>query len=565
MNLIKWTFRRWKSLRIPVKFGYAFGLLLLVIATQTIIAYTALSNVWGANLSIQSGVEVQRLSMGMSRNWEMARRLQAMFFVRSPSLEVEQAYKLYALPASVKIGEIVRDGAALRRLLTTNDNFQYLQGYDADVSKILSAISQYATTLEASVNLELRLTSPETGLLSRLAGISAQLLKIIQTYDQCSGLLSAYYEMRFYEKGYLATGDRELIAKVFESARQLRRNIENCPQQNDQQILALSYLTEYEALSEEVFDVDAQIRKGLEQLEGLGDSIDLNLVNLLVAADSEVKNANLQIEQIRRTAVVMLSADIVIGLLFTVTIAVLLHRSVTRNIINLTHVTSRFQGGDMGARAQTDSDDELGELASSFNTMAETLVRRLTQIEGLHAQLREQAIHDALTGLFNRRYLDEILSRELARASRDDTQITAAMMDIDNFKEINDLHGHAVGDRILAEFGRLLFSKSRGSDIACRYGGDEFVVVLLGIELEEGMRYMERMKSHFKEIKVSSNEMEVHSTISIGLVQWVEGETPADLLIRADKALYHAKSMGRNRISKGVWHRNTQERGKPNS
>ena len=562
MNIVNWMSRRWKSLRIPIKFGCAFGLLLIIIATQTIIAYTALTNVWEANLSSQSGVEVQRLVMGMSRNWEMARRFQTNFFSRQSGMDVEQAYRLYAMPASVKIGEIVRDGATLKQLLTTNSNFEYLQGFDTEVGGILSAVSQYATTLEALVNLQFQLTSLETGLLFQLEEVSAKLFTIIQAHDECSGLLPAYYEMRLFERDYLATGNPERTTKVFEIARQLRQNIEICPMQGDQQLSALSSLTEYETLAVEIFDVGGQIQEKKEQLEKLESSIDLNLVSLLVAANSEVENANLRIEQIRRSAVIMLLADIAVGLLLTAAIASLLHGSVTRNIVNLTRVTSQFQSGDLSVRAQTDGADELGELASTFNTMAETIVRKLTQIEGLHAQLREQAIHDALTGLFNRRYLDEILPREMARTSRENSQITVAMMDIDHFKEINDLHGHSVGDRMLAAFGKLLLSESRGSDIACRYGGDEFVVVLLRTKLEEGIIYMERTKARFGEIKTQSNGIEVRSTISIGLVQWIEGETPAELLVRADKALYHAKSTGRNRISKDMWHQSSVGRKK---
>ena len=154
-----------------------------------------------------------------------------------------------------------------------------------------------------------------------------------------------------------------------------------------------------------------------------------------------------------------------------------------------------------------------------------------------------------MTGLFNRRYLDETLPRELARASREATLLSLVIMDIDHFKEINDRYGHAVGDRMLAEFGNLLQSKSRSSDVACRYGGDEFVVLLLGTGLEDAILRVEDWQKRFSNIVVPFNGTAVHTTISAGIGEWMPGEAPGELLIRADAALYGAKNTGRNRIS----------------
>ena len=96
----------------------------------------------------------------------------------------------------------------------------------------------------------------------------------------------------------------------------------------------------------------------------------------------------------------------------------------------------------------------------------------------LREELREQAIHDPLTGLYNRRYLEDSLTRELYRAQRQNTSLCVSMLDIDHFKVINDTFGHAAGDALLAELGRILRENLRKSDIACRYGGDEFVLIL---------------------------------------------------------------------------------------
>lgn len=176
------------------------------------------------------------------------------------------------------------------------------------------------------------------------------------------------------------------------------------------------------------------------------------------------------------------------------------------------------------------------------------LQRRVAEVEALHAKLREQAIHDPLTGLFNRRYVDETLPRELASARRHQTPVTLAVIDLDHFKQVNDRHGHASGDRVLAEFGQLLRAGSRRGDVACRYGGEEFVVLLVGAALGDAVRRVDAWREAFRSLKVSIGETFVSATLSAGLAEWVRDEEPEALFARADAALYLAKAAGRNRV-----------------
>jgi diguanylate cyclase (GGDEF)-like protein/PAS domain S-box-containing protein len=176
------------------------------------------------------------------------------------------------------------------------------------------------------------------------------------------------------------------------------------------------------------------------------------------------------------------------------------------------------------------------------------LARHVAEIEGLHAMLRDQAIRDPLTSLFNRRYLDETLPRELANARRDGTAVTIAVIDIDFFKRINDRHGHTTGDKVLVELGRILRAQSRSGDVACRYGGEEFVVVLLGAGLGDGVRRAEGWRDSFRSTTVSDGPGLVRSTLSAGLAEWQPGESAEQLFARADAALYLAKDAGRDRV-----------------
>ncbi len=168
----------------------------------------------------------------------------------------------------------------------------------------------------------------------------------------------------------------------------------------------------------------------------------------------------------------------------------------------------------------------------------------------LRARLREQAIRDPLTRLFNRRYLDESLERELSTAARQQISIGLMMIDIDHFKKINDTCGHKAGDAVLATLGGYLQENVRGGDIACRYGGEEFVLVLPGASLEDTRQRAEALREDVWQFNIEYAGQQIWPiTISIGVAMYPEhGRTPDTLLRAADEALYRAKTSGRNRV-----------------
>ena len=125
------------------------------------------------------------------------------------------------------------------------------------------------------------------------------------------------------------------------------------------------------------------------------------------------------------------------------------------------------------------------------------LRNQLVEIEMLQSQLREQATRDSLTGLFNRRYLEETLTREFQRAEREKSTVCLIMMDIDGFKAFNDTYGHDAGDLLLKKLGEFLQSEIRSSDISCRYGGEEFLIVMPGTLLEKGYERAEHLRVDF--------------------------------------------------------------------
>lgn len=177
-----------------------------------------------------------------------------------------------------------------------------------------------------------------------------------------------------------------------------------------------------------------------------------------------------------------------------------------------------------------------------------TLEHQLEEIRRLQEELRERAVRDGLTNLFNRRYLDETLERELARAKREGYPLSLVMIDIDHFKRLNDTYGHQAGDKVLRELAALLWGDIRAEDVPCRYGGEEFLVLLPRMPLDIALERAEGWRRTFQATRVPFGDFQLETTISCGLSAYPEhARTPDDLIRCCDGALYKAKHHGRNR------------------
>ncbi len=166
----------------------------------------------------------------------------------------------------------------------------------------------------------------------------------------------------------------------------------------------------------------------------------------------------------------------------------------------------------------------------------------------LRAQLHDLSICDPLTGLYNRRYLDEALERELLRATRHQHPVGVIMLDIDHFKRFNDTYGHDAGDALLRALGAFLQNNVRGEDIACRYGGEEFTLILPTASLSDTQARAEDLRASINHLQAMHIDQWIgHITISLGAACFPQHGTTSDALIRAaDRALYQAKMAGRN-------------------
>jgi len=180
---------------------------------------------------------------------------------------------------------------------------------------------------------------------------------------------------------------------------------------------------------------------------------------------------------------------------------------------------------------------------------AEQLSMALSNLH-LQERLRLQSIREPLTGLFNRRYLEEAMARELARCQRRGLPLSLMMLDLDHFKQFNDVHGHAGGDALLAAFGKLLQDHARTEDIACRYGGEEFTLILPEADIGVAIQRAQAIRAGVEDLHVQHLGRELPKvTASIGVAGYpADGNTQEALLRAADEALYRAKRNGRNRV-----------------
>jgi diguanylate cyclase (GGDEF)-like protein len=230
---------------------------------------------------------------------------------------------------------------------------------------------------------------------------------------------------------------------------------------------------------------------------------------------------------------------------------------VLRRIRALLNAANRVRGGDFSVRIRlAPGKGELSQLGAAFDAMAETLQQRDTELRQAMLELHAQATTDPLTRLSNRRQLGELLPRELIRARRRDGKVVngkvaVLMIDLDFFKRVNDTFGHKAGDLVLSEVGRLLRSGIRGSDIACRYGGEEIAIVLPDTALKVAMDRAESIRTKISELRFNHEGRNIGPvTASIGVAIFPDHADDAEAILRvADDALYRAKRDGRDRVA----------------
>ena len=199
----------------------------------------------------------------------------------------------------------------------------------------------------------------------------------------------------------------------------------------------------------------------------------------------------------------------------------------------------------------------LDEIQSNIQTIIENLdvpdankIEVIKKINFMYTQTKQLSVTDNLTRLFNRRHFDFEFDREFKRAKRYNNDLSIAIIDIDFFKKINDTYGHSCGDYVLKEVAFLIKDNFRQTDIVCRYGGEEFAVILTETSKETSHIPLERLRKRVESNKFNFKGQTINLTVSIGVTSKTDTDSCLDMFDIADKALYEAKISGRNRVVK---------------
>ena len=257
-----------------------------------------------------------------------------------------------------------------------------------------------------------------------------------------------------------------------------------------------------------------------------------------------------KLAQVRRNGLIYVLIAVACSALFASVVA----NALTRRLRAIQQVADAIQTGDTGLRVRLSGNDEAAQLGRQFNAMLDSLAQQREEV-------RQLAFYDALTGLPNRRMLDDRLNQAMATSKRSGLFGALMFLDLDNFKPLNDTHGHGVGDLLLVEVAKRLTDCVRGVDTVARIGGDEFVVMLSELDVDRAQS-TEQAAGVAEKVRLSlaapyrltvtqpgesDTTVEHHCTASIGVVLFINHEaSQIDLMKWADAAMYQAKDAGRN-------------------
>jgi diguanylate cyclase (GGDEF)-like protein len=253
------------------------------------------------------------------------------------------------------------------------------------------------------------------------------------------------------------------------------------------------------------------------------------------------------VAMVRKTAGINLG----IVLLFT-TIAFFAARSIVRPIHSLSEAAARFASGDLEVDIPTSTRaDELGILTRAFGEMISMLRQNQSELEKKNRKLERLSVTDGLTRLYNHRYFQKEIAREMRRSRRSGDPLSLILIDVDDFKKLNDRWGHATGDNALVALAKALRKNSRNTDVLARYGGEEFALLTLNSSFESALKLAEKIRQAVASVEIpikgDPDAAPLHITVSIGVAQF-EGDENR-FFTEADRALYVAKEQGKDRVA----------------
>ena len=289
----------------------------------------------------------------------------------------------------------------------------------------------------------------------------------------------------------------------------------------------------------------------VSQAEFLSSRLVIAAADLFADTQSEVDGRNTRVAAVIEWTSKLLAGTVALTLFVSLLMLLYINRSVIRRLTVLrTAMTDHAQG--RGGGIEIADHDEIGEMSRALSYFVGVIRDREDKLHAInadlslaHRNLEKIAVTDRLTGLYNRTKLDEVFANELARAERYGESVAVIMADIDKFKSVNDTYGHQVGDSVLSEFAAIVRKLVRDTDIAGRWGGEEFLVICSHVDLNGAHILAERIRA-----AVAGHSFPVvgQKTCSFGVASHRPGDTAETIVNRADMALYEAKHNGRNRV-----------------
>jgi diguanylate cyclase (GGDEF)-like protein len=560
--------RTWRNLGVTAKFTLSFALLLGMVLVEAAVSLVALNDVRKAEAVILSSVEIRQRVFEMDGDLEKARRLHRDFFLQYPHIGFLSAQALYFKPSTDIITHVVATSEELKRLIEGSQVSDALRERNNDLTLYLSTARRFSEIFRELVDLVTVLAAPDTGLESQLSDIEQRLGTIA---ERSNATLLPFRDLVAHQREYMVTRQRPDMQSALNACFDLRMALRaqgGIPAAEMRETERL--LDDYVAIARKIPDIDVAIRSKLNDFTLQAKAVDPISANLKTLATAEVERARRRIATASRLSTLIIIGTAITGLFFVLLVAAIIQASVTRKIVALTHGAEEMRAGNLKASVTSDSSDEIGVLAASFNDMSgrvqqmvanlEDMVQQRTQelteardrLQGLVRELDEKnqaleilSVTDRLTGLANRRKLEAALQSEILRARRYGKIFSVILLDVDHFKVVNDTYGHQTGDTVLVQLANLLTKNARETDIVGRWGGEEFLIICPETTLTLVSALAERYRL----------EMERHdfgqvgrTTASFGVAACQEGDDLQGLLQRADEALYRAKESGRNRV-----------------
>ncbi len=551
----------WDNQGITTKLRLSFAVLFAIFLMGSGAGFMGLAVVRGAEADIVAYMELRNGVLEMESQLERARRLYRDFLLQVPLVGFAQAQERYGQPALAAAARVIALSENLRRVMASMPLGSDMAKRKVDMRFFTSTAKRFSQTLLSENELVIQVADPETGLDVQMNAAVRRLGRCLEGQDELS---LPVREVGVLVQQYQLSRQRPVMQTATNKIEALRRLVAATPDlEASRKTEALRQCDAFDKVAARLMDTAVAMSANANDFALQARAVDPIAEDLRRITAMEVERAKGRIGWATRLAggIVLFSALLGLGCIFLV--ARLLHRAVTNRIVDLTRYAGNVRDGHFGEAIDMAGSDEIGLLARALADMngrihdlvggLEDKVRQRTleldiknrELDAKNQALAVLSLTDRLTGLCNRRRLDQVLSAEWRRAHRYGTPFSVIMIDLDNFKDVNDTFGHAAGDAVLVRVADILLTVARDTDVVGRFGGEEFLLVCPETTVEDARALAEALR---RELQDTDFPLVGRITASFGLADYEADPGPAALVVRADKALYRAKQSGRNQV-----------------